>query len=73
MQNCRRKAPDMDGCTDGRTAMAIPVYPAPLRCGGGMIISVEDHQIMLCTKYKCSSHYGLSEENFLKISFFFSM
>ena len=34
----RRKAPDkivsMDGQTDGQTAMAIPVYPLPLRCGG---------------------------------------
>ena len=38
-----------------------------------LVIFVEDHQIMLSTKYKCSSHYGLSEENFLKISFFFSM
>ena len=34
----RRKAPDkivsMDGWTDGRAAMAIPVYPPSLRCGG---------------------------------------
>ena len=30
-------------------------------------IFVEDHQIMLQTKYECSSHYGLSED-FLKIS-----
>ena len=34
---------------------------------------VEDHQIMLQTKYECSSHYGLSEEDFLKISFFVIM
>ena len=38
MQNCRRKAPDKivstEGWTDGQTAMAIPVYPPPLRCGG---------------------------------------
>ena len=35
-------------------------------------IFVEDHQIMLQTKYKCSSHYGLSED-FLKIFFFVIM
>ena len=29
-------------------------------------IFVEDHQIMLQTKYECSSHYGLSEEDFFK-------
>ena len=30
-----------------------------------LTILVEDHQIMLHTKYECSSHYGLSEEDFL--------
>ena len=39
-----------------------------------LIILVEDHQIMLRTKYKCSSHYGLLEDFFfLKIFFFVSM
>ena len=38
-----------------------------------LIILVEDHQIMLNTKNKCSTHYDLSEENFLKISFLVSM
>ena len=38
-----------------------------------LTILVEDHQIMLHTKYECSSHYGLSEEDFLKLSFFVSM
>ena len=33
----------------------------------------EDHQIILQTKYECSSHYGLSEEYFLNISFFVIM
>ena len=36
-------------------------------------ILVEDHQIMLQTKYECSSNYGLSEKDFLKISFFVIM
>ena len=34
---------------------------------------VEDHQIMLQTKYECSSHYGLSEDDFLNIFFFVIM
>ena len=38
MQNCRRKAANktvsMDRQTDGRKAMAIPVYPTSLRSGG---------------------------------------
>ena len=37
MQNCKRKAPEKNcvhGQTDERTAMAIPVYPLPLCCGG---------------------------------------
>ena len=38
MQNCKRKAADKivstDRRTDGQTAMAIPVYPPPLRCWG---------------------------------------
>ena len=38
-----------------------------------ILILVEDHQIMLHTKFNCSSHYGLSEENFLKISLYVSM
>ena len=36
-------------------------------------IFVEDHQIMLQIKYECSSHYGLSEEDFLNCSFFVIM
>ena len=36
-------------------------------------IFVEDHQIMLQTKHECSSHYGLSSEDFLTISFFVIM
>ena len=36
MQNCRRKAPHKTVSTDRWTAMAIPVYPLPLRGGGGV-------------------------------------
>ena len=36
-------------------------------------ILVEDHQIMLQNKYECSNYYGLSSEDFLKISFFVIM
>ena len=28
-----------------------------------------DHQMMLLTKYECSSHYGLSEEDFQRFFF----
>ena len=41
----------------------------------GIILAnlVEDYQILLHSKYECSSHYGLSERDLLKVSFFASM
>ena len=51
-------------------ALAEPKYE---HRGTIFTILIEDHQIILQTKYECSSHYGLSEENFLNISFFVIM
>ena len=50
------------------------LFPCKLRCALAepkydhrniiLIILVENHKIMLQTKYECSSHNGLSEEDF---------
>ena len=51
-------------------ARAEPKYD---RRGIILAILVEDYQILLHSKYECSSHYGLSEKDLLKVSFFVSM
>ena len=51
-------------------ALAEPKYE---HRGTILTILIEDHKIILQTKYECSSHYGLSEEDFLNISFFVIM
>ena len=53
-----------------RVRRAEPKYD---RRGIILAILAEDYQILLHSKYECSSHYGLSEKDLLKVSFFVSM
>ena len=64
-----KRFPSLFLCKIG-CARAEPKYD---RRGIILAILVEDYQILLHSKYECSSHYGLSEKDLLKVSFFVSM
>ena len=64
-----KRFPSLFLCKIG-CARAEPKYD---RRGIILAILVEDYQILLHSKYECSSHYGLSEKDLLKVSSFVSM
>ena len=59
-----KRFPSLFPCKIG-SALAKPKYE---HRGTIFTILIEDHQIIPQTKYECSSHYGLSEEDFLTLS-----